>query len=363
MRGYVFVGAGDAPDRVDEGLCDAGARGVDPRDGAEDLGPFVLGGERAEDGHHWRGTDATRDQHGGHALLGRVAGIDEKVALGVGQLDLVPLGKLVVEDVGDDTGQVGGVRGWLFLDADAVVLALFLGSFAQAVLPALEVAVRGNMNLQADVLPREVLGQPGAVRRAEVEAGDDLAFLHLPQDPELSPAKPVVSGIGLVERALAVDKDGGESTVRIRPRVDDGRGGGSAENSADGLYQVLADNIVLIGGDTKRDVFVSDALNRGRELGQIVDIGSVAEHGTGQGTRLATCDVAGLVEYVAELWVLAKHGVVEDFGDLETLLLENRRCGLDYVDLGLCEGSHGGGQEAKQVTVFSIVQARGNLMF
>ncbi len=72
--------------------------------------------------------------------------------------------------------------------------------------------------------------------------------------------------MGLVHAGLVVDEDGGEDAIGDRPSLDDLGGGRLAENGPDGLYQVLADDLVLLSGDAKGDVPVGDALDGTREL-------------------------------------------------------------------------------------------------
>lgn len=59
-----------------------------------------------------------------------------------------------------------------------------------------------------------------------------------------------------------------------------------------------------------------------KKLTKVINIGSICKHGMSKGSRLCSSGLMGRVEDVIQVWVPAKHALVEVRGDCDTMLLK-----------------------------------------
>ncbi|OSN12808.1 hypothetical protein BV341_05685 [Pseudomonas syringae pv. actinidiae] len=324
----------DAPHLLAKRLRRARLARMDPRHRS----PLdILLKQALEDSHHRSSAHAHRDQHSRHPLLACIRGVKEELALGMTNLHLRAL-LHTMEQVGNQSRRTGFP--FLPLDTNTIFLhPALLRRLAQAVLPTLQIPQLRDQHLHRHILARQILGQSGPIHGPQVKARNGTALLHLPRNPELPPPLPVVFlFILLVHASLDANKNVRQNSICRRPSVYNLGSRRIAQNLADGLDQVLADNSVLRRLDLERHVLVRNARDRLRERGKVVDVGGIGEDGVGEGARLGAGGLRGKAEDVFEGGVLRDEVVVEDGGDGFAVLLEDRGGGFDDGYLGVGEG-------------------------
>lgn len=323
--------AGDAADLLVEG--NAAARAVDPRDGTVGLAL----GDGVEDGHHGSDTDTGGDEDDGD--VGGVGHVEVELSSRVSELDNVTLLLHVDEKVGDNAGVEGSatevsaraahVKTLITLDGDAVVVRS--GSLAHGVLSRLEVSLVGDVEADRGVLAGHESGQSLAILGNKVEGEDILSLLDLLLDAELPEALPLLKV--LVELSLASNQHLGEHPVSLGPGLSDLRGHDRTEDLSKSSNQILLNDGVVFGSDTKRAVLVAHALHLGDELCDVVDVVGIVEDDGSEGTGLATVGLVDCVEVVVEFRVVPQHVAVEDGGDALSVVSESGDSSPDHPGL------------------------------
>ena len=80
-------------------------------------------------------------------------------------------------------------------------------------------------------------------------------------------------------------------------------------------------------------MLVDDLADKAAKLLQLVDVAGIHQHAVGQGARLVTAGLVGLVEQRAHLRVLAEHHLVEVGGQCFAAAFQQGDSGLDDCTL------------------------------
>eukprot|EP00160_Parvularia_atlantis_P001937 Unigene11584_Nuclearia_a/m.35293 Unigene11584_Nuclearia_a/g.35293 ORF Unigene11584_Nuclearia_a/g.35293 Unigene11584_Nuclearia_a/m.35293 type:complete len:305 (+) Unigene11584_Nuclearia_a:299-1213(+) len=272
---------------------------------------------------HWQGRGnphATADQH-----QRLVAGNQGEIASRWEQLQGIAHRQYVVQVVGDLAAR-------LALDADAVFLAV--AQCRQGIVTALLGTV--DVQLQADVLARLGLEHRLAIHRGKVERYDFAAFLLTAYQAEFAGTAPATFGLFLlfIEILFGTDQDVGQLAIGRAPGIYHGGGGDFlAQHFFDGAQQAAADDRVVLGQNLQGNVLVDDLADQAAKLLQLVDVAGIHQHAVGQGARLVTTGLVGLVEQRTHLRVLAEHHLVEVGGQRFAAAFQQGDSGLDDCTL------------------------------
>lgn len=320
----------EAPDVVLERHITLGS--VNERDGPVGL---VLD-DGVENGDHGRDTDAGRDEDERHANT--AVGVEEDLAGRVGDVELVTPLEVVEHDVGHEAGVdihdhagLPHLHAAVPLDGNPVVIGP--GGIAEGVLPNLDVALVGHLHLHRNILAGQELGEGLAILGSEVERVDVIRLPDLLGNLKLPPAFPPLLLEHAVHLVLATDEHAGENPVGLVPSETCLGGHGGAEDLAEGVDEVLADDLVVFGFYAERAVLVAHALEPGDQLADVVDVGGEPEDDGREGAGLAGVGDVDIVEDVVELGVGLEHVVVEGCGDAFSMVLEGWDGRPDYLRL------------------------------
>ncbi|GAA3495842.1 hypothetical protein GCM10019016_029430 [Streptomyces prasinosporus] len=271
-----------------------------------------------------RGDRGHADPGGGQQQRGVRVGVDDQVAVGLGQL----------QDVADPHAGVQ-VVGHLALGRRVLVHALDAelplagaGRPGEAVLPYLPGAVREG-DADGDVLPRAEAAHRAAVDRAQPE-GHDVGGLGDPLDD--LPGPPLAPAALLVQPLLDGDQGVRHQPVDLVPGGGDLGGDGLAQDAGDGGEQVLVDDRVLVRGDAEGGVLVGDApQHRVGPLVRVVQqVRGEGRDGPREGLALGAGGLVAAVEQVAQQFGAGgEHPGVEAFGDLAEGRADGGKGGAD----------------------------------
>jgi hypothetical protein len=196
-----------------------------------------------------------------------------------------------------------------------------------AVLAQLGVAV-GESDGHADILAGLERGHWRAVVGDEADrfnVGRLLRYLGYPHRAGLARLDAGVR----IHRFLGVDEQSGERGVRFVPGGQQRRGGGVAQRFGNRAEQVLADDRIVFGADTDRDVLVDDAVDHRAERAWVADVGGVREDGGGERLLLRAVGLVAHVEQVAQFRMGGKNVAVERGGDGKAMFAQDGNAGID----------------------------------
>mmetsp|Transcript_2949 Transcript_2949/g.8434 ORF Transcript_2949/g.8434 Transcript_2949/m.8434 type:complete len:415 (+) Transcript_2949:578-1822(+) len=184
----------------------------------------------------------------------------------------------------------------------------------------------------------------GAVDRLEGELHAVRRDAPGPSHPEVLhplPAATPPRRLG-VELCLQLTKVLGESKHGLAPTLANLWRDSVAHDVPDRLHQVLVHDRVVARLDAEAAVFVSDDLQRPRQLGQVVDGGGVGYDCVGQRHALQRrlLELIGRVEEGLCFRAVAEHARVEVVDDLSHLGCDRRCCRLDDRGEGAARHSH-----------------------
>lgn len=129
----------------------------------------------------------------------------------------------------------------------------------------------------------------------------------------------------------------GHHPVGLGPGDVDLGGHGRAKDGGEGAYQVLGDDLVVLGVDGEGGVLLGDTFQLLGQLTNVDDVGCEGQDEGGQGAGLSARVQVDRVEVVVELGVVAQHAFVEDGRDMLAMLAQGRDGLVDQLGLAPCK--------------------------
>ena len=210
---------------------------------------------------------------------------------------------LVVQVIGDPPARFA-------LDADAVQPGV--GEGRQGIVAAHFFAIEHQF--QADVLAGGCGQDRAVVHRGEVEGDDLVALLHALDQQERPRTPPAAGRLGffVVDGRFGADQNVRQLAVGRAPGTHDLGGGNlAAQHFGNSPQQAGPNDGVMLRQNLQGHVLVDDLGHQVAQLVQLVDMPRVHQHAIGQGARLVTTGLVGLVEQRTDFGILGQHHAVK----------------------------------------------------
>lgn len=182
--------------------------------------------------------------------------------------------------------------------AHADTIALPVRAGRDAVIAARAATVR-NVQINAQILPRNGADDRLAIHRLQLERRDIRAFRHGAGNAKRTPAGPAAFGMGaaVVKLVLTADQDIRKRPVGLTPGIEDFRRCGLSQNGRNRAEQGRGDMRIMLRLDFEAGVFLRDPFDRTAHHTQIVDVLRISQHGHGQRTGLRAGGLVRRVEH------------------------------------------------------------------